>query len=335
MKVGRHISVPTGDILVVDGHKGSLEMLSVGDYGKAQNLKADFLGLTDEINGVPHGELMPLSEKWVITISTQYGCSMGCPYCDVPKVGPGKNATFDDLVQQVLTGIHIHPEVKSTKRLNVHFARMGEPSWNPHVLDAARWMWKHLQRGSDGEMMYRVHPVVSTIMPRKNAWLKNFIHTWMRIKNRLYAGEAGLQISLNSTDDEQRDFLFNGNAHELLSISRIMEGIVPFGRKIALNVALSSETIVDPGVLLKYFSPERFMVKITPMHETEACAENNIHTRFGYSTFTPYRALESALTDAGYDVIVFVPSVEEDGGLITCGNAVLSGSTPRTEWREV
>ena len=48
MKILRHLRVPTGDILVVQGERGPLEMLSLGDYGKEHNLKADFLGLDRE-----------------------------------------------------------------------------------------------------------------------------------------------------------------------------------------------------------------------------------------------------------------------------------------------
>jgi len=202
MKIVENIKVPTGNILIVQGDKGLLEMLSIGDYGKEKNLKADFLGLKKEINGVPHGDLIPLEEKWVITISTQYGCSCVCNFCDVPKVKFGGNATFDDLTRQVLEGIKLHPEVKSTKRLNVHFARMGEPTYNPNVLDATRWLKDHI----DPE--YKIHPVVSTMMPKDNEWLKTFIHQWMRIKNRLLHGEAGLQLSINSTNESERDEMF-------------------------------------------------------------------------------------------------------------------------------
>lgn len=193
MKILKNIEVPTGNILIVDGEKGSLEMLSIGDYGKDVNLKADFMGLSREIKKVEHTKMLPLEEKWVITISTQYGCSMGCNFCDVPQVGPGKNATFNDLIRQVLTGIKLHPEIETTKRLNIHYARMGEPTWNPNVLDATKWLKTHI----DPE--YKIHPVVSTMMPRNNVWLKTFIHTWMRIKNRLLGGNAGLQLSINST----------------------------------------------------------------------------------------------------------------------------------------
>lgn len=74
--------------------------------------------------------MIPLSDKWVITISTQYGCSMNCKFCDVPKVGKGINATYNDLKNQIIVGLQQHSEVTYTNRLNVHYARMGEPTWN-------------------------------------------------------------------------------------------------------------------------------------------------------------------------------------------------------------
>jgi len=321
MDVIKRISVPTGDILIVRGQRGKLEMLSLGDYGKDVNVKCDALGLSRPLAQVKHGRLLPLEEKWVLTISTQYGCSMGCTFCDVPKVGPGKNATFHDLIRQVVTGIMLHPEVEFSKRLNVHFARMGEPTWNPRVLDAAKWLKTHI----DPE--YRTHPVVSTMMPRQNEWLETFIHTWMRIKNRLYRGEAGLQLSINSTSETQRAEMFRGSAHTLEGIARIMEGVIPAGRKITLNFAVAGWEI-DPDVLLKYFDPGDYIVKLTPMHKTRVCEKGGIRTAGDYTTFHPYDAAEKHLREAGYDVLVFVASREEDGGRITCGNAILSGTRP-------
>lgn len=321
MEILQRIKVPTGHILIVRGSRGKLEMLSLGDYGKNVNVKADFLGINRIPDPVKHTKLLPLQEKWVITISTQYGCSMNCPYCDVPKVGPGKNATLLDLKQQVLTGIQLHPEVTTTKRLNIHFARMGEPTWNPHVLDCAKWLKTHI----DPE--YKCHPVVSTICPRKNEWLKTFLHTWVRIKNRLFAGNAGLQISINSTNETERNFLFANNAASLWDIAKIMDGTIPVGRKFSLNFAVTDYEI-DPGVLLRYFNPEEYMIKLTPMHKTVSATEKGVETPGDYTTYYPYQAYEKALKNAGYDVLVFIASVEEDMGRITCGNAILSGSNP-------
>lgn len=312
MKTLKHIKVPTGDILVVEGSNGMLEMLSLGDYGKDVNL--------NQFKPVPDGlPLMPLTEKWVITISTQYGCSMGCNFCDVPNVGPGKNASLNDLIGQLLTGLKLHPEITSTKRLNIHFARMGEPTWNPSVLDFGKWIKDHI----DPE--YKTHPVVSTMMPRRNIWLKTFIHNWMRIKNRVYHGEAGLQISLNSTDEAERGKMFNGNACSLQEIADIMHGIIPFGRKITLNFAIAEFTI-DPSVLLKYFNPELFICKLTPMHKTKRAIQESIETPGDYTTPDPYNKINDSLRDAGYETLVFIASNEEDQSRITCGNAILSGA---------
>ena len=41
------------------------------------------------------------------------------------------------------------------------------------------------------------------------------------------------------------------------------------------------------------------------------------------------------LKNAGFDVIVFVPSYDEDLGLITCGNAILSGSVPKVSFTDI
>jgi len=328
MKILKNLKVPTGNILIVEGEKGQLEMLSLGDYGKDINIKCDAMGLDRKIDKVTHTKLLPLEEKWVITISTQYGCSMMCNFCDVPKVGPGYNATEKDLIQQVLTGIKLHPEVQITKRLNIHFARMGEPTWNPNVLEATKWLKTHI----DPE--YHIHPVVSTIMPKNNIWLKTFIHTWMRMKNRLLQGEAGLQLSINSTCPSERTRMFNKNACSLEEIAKIMEGIIPNGRKITLNFAIAGYEI-DPDTLLKYFDPDYYICKLTPMHKTKKALENGIKTEGDYTTYFPYAEIEKELINAGYDVLVFIASKEEDSGRITCGNAILSGTKPECEYKEV
>lgn len=62
------------------------------------------------------------------------------------------------------------------------------------------------------------------------------------------------------------------------------------------------------------------------MHKTTTALENNIETLGDYTTFYPYKNYEERLLKAGYNVLVFIASVEEDLGRITCGNAILSGS---------
>lgn len=331
-RIIRNIEVPTGNICVMQGEKGMIEFLSIGDYGKNSNIKADFLGITRELNGVPNGEIMPLSEKWVITISTQYGCSMGCKFCDVPKVGIGLNATLNDLTNQLIGGLLLHQEVTATKRLNLHYARMGEPTFNFNVIDHANNLHSIVKPMIGNSM---IHPVVSTMMPKANKRLVEFLQDWCEIKNIKYRGDAGLQFSINSTDESQRTEMFNGNALSLVEISEIANLLPsPIGRKYALNFALADDYVIDADVLVRLFDPRKFMCKLTPLHKTTSCVDNNIHTTGGYEAFTPYARAEQDLKNVGFDVIVFVPSYDEDLGLITCGNAILSGSLPKTHYVE-
>ena len=74
--------------------KGSWKRCPSLTTGSTTTFKADFLGYSREIHGVQNVECMPLSEKWVVTISTQYGCPMKCTFCDVPNVKFKGNANF-------------------------------------------------------------------------------------------------------------------------------------------------------------------------------------------------------------------------------------------------
>ena len=186
------------------------------------------MGLQKKINGVANTPV-DLSKKWVATISTQKGCPMRCKFCDVPKFGFYGNASIDDLAYQIKTIIR-NEDVHKTDRFNVHFARMGEPTWNKNVL-AFSIILKDIVRGS-GLTAKTVHPVISTMLPKANKHLVQFVRTWCAIKNELYNGEAGLQFSINSTDDKQRDELFDGKSLSLDEISALAKELpMPKGRK--------------------------------------------------------------------------------------------------------
>jgi len=312
MELARNVEVPTGNILVGKTDKGFLEFLSIGDYGQDVNL--------NQHKRVDHGPMLPLEKKWVVTISTQYGCSMGCSFCDVPRVGPGKNATFHDMMGQINHAIALHPEVEYTERFNLHFARMGEPTFNPDVIGVA-----YAMKNFGDACSFKVHPVVSTMMPARNVGLQAFLHHWLHIKNDVYSGDAGLQLSINSTNDQARLSMFNGNAMELGDISNMMRHLPqPKGRKITLNFAVADYEI-DAERLVRLFDPGKFVVKLTPMHKTTSATLRGIRTAGDYTEHYAYEHHEEALRAVGFDVLVFIASHEEDLGRITCGNAILSG----------
>lgn len=312
------IKTHTGKIYVDTEKK--LEFLTVGDYGKENNIKADFLGLTKEINGVANTEV-DLRNKWVATISTQKGCPMKCKFCDVPKFGFYGHVSVDELAYQIETIIK-NEDVKETERFNVHFARMGEPTWNINVLLFSVGVKEFVK--NCGLNAKTVHPVVSTMLPKANKNLKEYIEKWCYIKNEIYNGEAGLQFSINSTDDKQRDDLFHGKSLSLAEISELAKELpMPKGRKYTLNFPVTAQTILDAKKLSELFDKDKFIVKITPIHETNSAIENGFEVT-GYADYDVYRKFEQPLLEEGWDVIVFVPSKEEDSDRITCGNALIS-----------
>lgn len=332
--IDQKFTIPTGYLFTGNYSKGRLETLSIGDYGKRHNVKANFLGYSNDIAGVPNTHCMPLSEKWVITISTQYGCPMKCSFCDVPNVQWRGNASFDDLRAQFYNAISLFPECGYTERLNLHFARMGEPIFNENVLEFAKWMISNKRQifMDTGLRIEVLHPVLTTSLPGKFKYLEERILEWCHIKNDLYNGQAGLQFSINSTSDEQRSRTYKGMQIQLADLARIADKMPdPVSRKYCLNFAFATGNEVDGQKLRQWFDPAKFMCKITPIHNNNASRANGIETIGGYESYSPYREPEEALLAAGYDVLVFVPSLDEEDGLVTCGNVILGGSTLKSD----
>ena len=313
------VKTHTGKIYV-DREK-NLEFLTVGDYGKENNIKANFLGLYKEIKGVKNTDV-DLTKKWVATISTQKGCPMKCRFCDCPKFGFKGNVPLDELIYEIET-ILKNENIKYTDRFNVHFARMGEPTFNKDVLIFARDILRNLV--NKYITAKTIHPVISTMLPKDNKDLEQFILEWCDIKNNYYKGEAGLQFSINSTDNIQRNYSFNNKSLSLEEISLLASKLPkPVGRKYTLNFPVTKDTILDVKRLNELFDKENFIVKITPIHETHSALENGYNVTTTYEDYDVYRKFEQPLINDGWDVIVFVPSKEEDSDRITCGNALIS-----------
>ena len=313
------VKTHTGKIYVDTDKK--LEFLTVGDYGKENNIKANFLGLTKEINGVKNTEV-DLSKKWVATISTQHGCTMKCRFCDCPKFGFYGNVSEENLEYQVRE-ILKNEDTKSTERFNVHYARMGEPTFNNNVLNFTRNKLKDIV--SEYISAKTIHPVISTMLPKNNKNLVKFILEWCDIKNNVFNGEAGLQFSINSTDNNQRNYQFQDMSLSLEEISEIAKILPnPKGRKYTLNFAVTKDTILDAHRLSELFDKNKFIVKITPIHETHSALQNGFDVTTSYDDYNVYIDFEKPLLEEGWDVIVFVPSKEEDSDRITCGNALIS-----------
>ncbi len=294
----------------------ALEYLYVGDYGKENNIKADFLGYTKRIEKVENTPV-DITDKLVVTVSSQKGCSEHCNFCDCPKFKFKGNVSAFELVSEIATAISLSG-IKSGKRLNVHFARMGEPTYNFDVIKVTQIIGM-LSVGKFEEY----HPVVSTMMPKNNKRLLEFLQMWSNLQfHGSWNGGVGLQFSINTLDETERNKMFNNRSLSLSEISNIIKELpMPKGRKYTLNFAVTSKSNLDVDLMNKYFDREKCIVKITPIHETKEAVKNNYEI---VKDFDVYEQFEQPLVKAGWDVIVFVPSFEEDSDRITCGNSLIA-----------
>ena len=285
----------------------NLEYLYVGDYGKENNIKASFLGYDKRIDKVEH-KPVDITDKLVVTVSSQKGCPMDCNFCDCPKLGFKGNATLPELITEIMSGVALSG-IKHGQRLNVHYARMGEPTFNPNVITSAEFIAQMLMNDHSDVTFDTYHPVVSTMMPKANKNLKEFLHKWVET-GFAYGGEDGfgLQFSINTLDENDRNEMFRNRSLSLQEISDIIKELpMPKKRKYTLNFAVTSKSNLDVALMNKYFDKEKCIVKMTPIHETVEAVDE------GYE-----------IVNDGWDVIVFVPSKEEDEDRITCGNSLIA-----------
>lgn len=299
----------------------NLEYLYVGDYGKENNIKASFLGYDKRIDEVKHHDV-DITDKLVVTVSSQKGCPMNCNFCDCPKLGFKGNATLPELVTEIMSGVALSG-IKHGKRLNVHYARMGEPTFNPNVITSAEYIAKMLGDENSDVTFDEYHPVVSTMMPKANKNLKEFLHRWVET-GFVYGGEDGfgLQFSINTLDEDDRNAMFRNRSMSLQEISDVIRELpMPKKRKYTLNFAVTSKSNLDVDLMNKYFDKEKCIVKITPIHETVEAVDEGYEI---VKDFDVYEKFEQPLVDDGWDVIVFVPSREEDADRITCGNSLIA-----------
>ncbi len=90
-------------------------------------------------------------------------------------------------------------------------------------------------------------------------------------------------------------------------------------RKITLNFALAQGMKIDPLVLLDHFSPEKFLIKITPLNPTYRALANKLSSYINPMEPLDQYSIVSALRAAGFDVIISIGELEENFIGSNCG----------------
>ncbi len=259
---------------------------------------------------------LPRDKKWVLIVSTLLGCPIKCLMCDAGSTYQGRLSKEEIFIQiDYLIRRRFPDGAVPVEKFKIQFSRMGEPSLNPSVIDVL------------DEMPLRYHapgfaPSVSTIAP---AGTDLFFERLLELKRRRYPeGRFQLQFSIHTTDDELRRKIVPVEKWSFERIARYGESFHGNGgHKIGLNFALAKGVPVEAEILLNHFSPERFLIKITPINPTYHAAQNELISYIdAYSARTDYPLVEQ-LRSHGYEVILSIGEVEENRIGSNCGQYVM------------
>jgi 23S rRNA (adenine2503-C2)-methyltransferase len=262
---------------------------------------------------------IPREKKWVLIVSTLHGCPVGCRFCDAGMFFGGKLAK-DEILSQLDYMIERRFPDRSVpvEKFKIHFARMGEPSYNEGVIDVL----EDLIGLYDAPGLL---PAVSTIAPMGT---DAFFERLLVVKREIFQDRFQLQFSIHTTDGTLRDWLMPVQKWSFERIARYGERFFSAGdRKLTLNFALAEGMPVSVKALSRYFSPDVFIIKITPVNPTFHANENGInsHIRPGKQRYE----IIDALRTAGYEVILSIGELEENHIGSNCGQYVMEGAGRR------
>lgn len=254
----------------------------------------------------------PRLEKWVLIVSTLFGCPIGCAMCDAGGYYQGK-PTAEEILAQIkfLVNRRFSDGVIPCKQFKIQFARMGEPALNPAVLDV-------LEMLPDLYKVPGLIPSISTIAPASSM---DFFERLLEIKRLYYShGRFQFQFSLHTTDAQLRDQIIPVRKWSFAEMSAYGERFYDSGdRKITLNFALACHAPLEADVLKEYFSPQKFLIKITPINPTYRAVKNHLTSRIDAHTPDARDQVVDMLRSAGYEVILSIGNVEENQVGSNCG----------------
>lgn len=256
---------------------------------------------------------IPREKKWVLIVSTLFGCPIRCRFCDAGGFYQGK-LSRDEIFEQIdyLIGRRYPDRKVPAEKFKIQFARMGEPSFNENVLAVL----------DEIPGRYDLPGLILSLSTIAPVGRESFFRELLRVKKRMPAGRFQFQVSLHTTDQGLRDWLVPTPKWDYRQIADYGKAFYqPGDRKIVLNFALVEGMPVDPGRLKEYFSPDIFFIKITPLNPTYAAQLNQISSHI-VPEKQEYEII-GALKKAGYEVLLSIGEWEENKIGSNCGQYLL------------
>jgi adenine C2-methylase RlmN of 23S rRNA A2503 and tRNA A37 len=208
-------------------------------------------------NNLNTNDVADRSERWMIGVSTMSGCPVRCKFCATGTMKKYRNLTAEEITEQVLFILRKHADIdpKNSKEFKINYTRMGEPFLNiENVRKAIEII---------SEVYPNTHHYVSTI------GIKNADYSWIK-------GNITLQVSLHSLRDEKRNWLIPFK-HKV-TIKELGEIRTESDLKTTINMTLVEEDDFDIVDLKKYFDPNKFFVKLSPINPNCVSDSNNMGT---------------------------------------------------------
>lgn len=311
--------MPSGRIFLVDFNNYLLECTEMRDVAVDGKLHKEVRQTTD-----PHviwKHLVPYEKKWLLTVSTQFGCVHDCLFCDVAKLPFKGNLPQELIEEQVKLLLDCTPYVQECSKVKIGFARMGEPAHNLDNVVGAMINLPLIAQ-SMGKKFFWL-PCFNTILPLKvmeNKTPQEVLSKIIEVKEKFYNGMLHIQISCNSTNETERQRLF-GNT-EVMPIEDIIKQVNNekiTNRTVTLNFIVMKNIEVSVKKLQKMgLNGNKFTVKLIPLNQTINSENNNLKTFANYNNYEDLLALQDEFKKAGVPVVVDAIAKCEEAGLC-CG----------------
>lgn len=220
-------------------------------------------------NALTSEDLGSRAERWMIGVSTMSGCPVKCKFCATSKLKKCRNLTYAEIVQQIVFVLEKNGKLNmeldekgemivaplSSQEFKINYTRMGEPFLNIENVRKAITLFDDMMRGT------RVHHYLSTIGINGSdfSWIKDNIT---------------LQFSVHSFDDEYRDWLIP-YPHKM-SLEEIGQVRTQSNLKTTINLTMARPEDFDIELMKKWFDPEHFFVKVSPINENETSKANKM-----------------------------------------------------------
>jgi 23S rRNA (adenine2503-C2)-methyltransferase len=275
----------------------------------------------------PHvvwNHVVPYEDKWLLTVSTQKGCPHKCQFCDVPNLPFKGNLSTEEIIQQVAFLLKASPYVKDSTKVKIGFARMGEPA---HNFNAVVEAMKGLAFASGSfERHFEWLPCFNTILPHttlEGTHGLGILEEIMQLKEEWFDGFMHVQLSINSTNEEQRRELFGGA--KVIPLDAIVRHIYQNWRGKITKRTITLNFIVMKGIEIDMVNikalgllPDMFTVKLIPLNDTSRGGKAGLEPFANYENYEELVKLGEEFKALGIPTVIDAIAKCEEAGLC-CG----------------